>query len=124
MVADVEVVGVVQAGVQIEGAAHPELLANRITDNGGPGVVVRGEAARPRLVQNVIRRNGTAQAGPGLLIEAGAAPVVRYNLIAGNAAAGIHLRESLTEGVEQLQEDNFFRLEDEENAEGPVQVDR
>ena len=45
----------------IEGASEAVLRANLIVNNPGAGVHVRGVEARPRLVQNVISRNGAAR---------------------------------------------------------------
>jgi len=123
--ANVEIVGVKVtgtrfAGVLVEGQTEAILRASLIVDNGGSGVHIRGAAARPRLVQNVIRRNGTDRAAPGVLIEDGAAPVLLRNVITGHAAEGIRLAGAPEAASALFQRDNFFEVDGEGNAGGKV----
>ncbi len=123
--ANVEIVGVKVtgarfAGVLIEGQTEAILRASLIIDNGGSGVHIRGVAARPRLVQNVIRRNGTDRAAPGVLIEDGAAPVLLRNVITGHTAEGIRLAGAREAASALFQQDNFFEVDGEGNAGGKV----
>ncbi len=121
-VVDVEVTGASFAGVLVEGRTEAVLRASLVVDNGGSGVHLRGAAARPRLVQNVIRRNGTARAAPGVLIEDGATPVLLRNVITGHAAEGIRLTGTDAAASALFQQDNFFEVDGEGNAGGTVQI--
>ncbi len=120
-VVDVEVSGARLAGVLIEGASEAVLRANLIVDNPGSGVYVRGVEARPRLVQNVISRNGAAREAPGVLIEGEARPVLRRNVITGNAAEGIRLANADEAASAQFRQQNFFLVNGEGNAGRSIQ---
>ncbi|MCH8962189.1 MAG: right-handed parallel beta-helix repeat-containing protein, partial [Bacteroidetes bacterium] len=117
-VVDVEVTGASFAGVLVEGRTEAVLRASLVVDNGGSGVHIRGAAARPRLVQNVIRHNGTARASPGVLIEDGATPVLLRNVITGHAVEGIRLTGAAASAL--FQQDNFFEVDGEGNAGGKI----
>lgn len=120
-VVDVAVRGARLAGVFLEGRTDAVLRAGLIVENGGSGVRIRGAAARPRLVQNVIRRNGTARAAPGVLIEDGATPVLLRNVITGHVAEGIRLAGAgETASAALFQRENFFDVDGERNAGGNV----
>ena len=120
-VVDVEVSGASLAGVLVEGASEAVLRANLIVDNAGSGVYVRGVEARPRLVQNVISRNGAAREAPGVLIEGEARPVLRRNVITGNAAEGIRLANADEAASAQFHQQNFFLVNGEGNAGRSIQ---
>ena len=120
-ITDVEVSGARLAGVLIEGASEAVLRANLIVDNPGSGVYVRGVEARPRLVQNVISRNGAAREAPGVLIEGEARPVLQRNVITGNAAEGIRLAGPDETDSAQFRQQNFFLVDGEANAGRSVQ---
>ena len=120
-VVDVEVSGAGRAGVLVEGASEAVLQANLIVDNPGSGVHVRGAEARPRLVQNVISRNGAAREAPGVLIEGAARPVLRRNVITGNAAEGIRLADADEAATARFRQQNFFLVNGESNAGRSIQ---
>jgi uncharacterized protein (TIGR03382 family) len=80
-------------GVAI-GFGSPLLQGNTISGNtqagcsggiGGGGISVRG-ACTARIVGNLITDNATSSAGGGVSLFASGAPVLRANVIAGNAA--------------------------------------
>jgi serine/threonine protein phosphatase PrpC len=86
---DTRISGALEAGVDIHGGAVVTLRANNISDNLGVGVRVRG-GAQPSLLHNAIMRNGRGKsAAPGVLLDAGAAPVLIGNVLADNGAEGI-----------------------------------
>ena len=60
--------------------------------NGGPGVLVSGEAA-PRLLDNLIAGNGTRPGAPapGVEVKEGAVPLLAGNRIEGNGGGGVSL---------------------------------
>jgi len=123
-IVDVEVREARWAGVLIEGDTEALLRANFIVDNTGSGVSVRGSGARPRLVQNVIRRNGAAREAPGVLIESGARPVLRRNVIVENAAEGIRLDAAHAGDTTEYRQHNFFLVGGEGALQRPVQFVR
>ena len=110
-IVDVEVSGAAMAGVLVEGASEAVLRANLIVDNPGSGVHVRGVEARPRLVQNVISRNGAARGAPGVLIDGAARPVLRRNVITGNATPGIRLTGASQDLMARVRQENFFQVD-------------
>ena len=111
----VEVTGARFAGVLVEGRTEAVVRASLLVDNGGSGVHIRGAMARPRLVQNVIRRNEI-----GVWIEDGAAPVLLRNVITGHAAEGIRLTGTAAAAPALFEHDNFFDVGGEGNAGGNV----
>ena len=88
---DVEVSGARIAGVAFEGAGEAALRASLIHRNAGAGVTIAAPAA-PRLGHNLILDNGRGarRTRAGVELEGGAAPALIGNVIAGNAAEGVH----------------------------------
>jgi len=89
-VEDVAVSGARLAGVVVEGDGSPSVIASRIHDNPGAGVLVRA-GATARLVHDAIEDNGRrANApAPGVDVEHGARVALEGNVIVGNGAAGV-----------------------------------
>ncbi len=89
-VTDVEITGMRDAGIEIEGEPPTLIRANLITGNGGAGIVVRG-AARPTINNNVITGNGKTSGAlrPGIHVAGAAVPVIASNYIAENGAEQI-----------------------------------
>ena len=115
-IVDVEVTGARFAGVLVDGRSEAVVRASLIVDNGGSGVRLRGVAARPRLVQNVIRRNDV-----GVWIEDGATPVLLRNVITGHAAEAIRLTGADADASAQFQQDNFFEVDGKVEGRGTGQ---
>lgn len=88
-VANVDISGAIEAGIRIEGAAEPILLANFIHANSGPGVVIKNHSA-PRLTGNWISENGRIAHAlrPGVEVDLGARPRFGRNVIVRNGVAG------------------------------------
>ena len=88
--ADSEISGAANAGVQIDGTSHATLLGNFIHDNAGPGAIIQDQSA-PRLAGNNISENGklTNPFQPGVVIVAPAQPVLQNNTIVQNGLATI-----------------------------------
>ena len=85
----VEVTGARVAGIEIDGQSTATIRSSYIHDNAGIGVVV-GQAARPKLLHNVISDNGRqADAKPALEIHETAKPVLFGNIVANNAVDAI-----------------------------------
>jgi serine/threonine protein phosphatase PrpC len=105
-VSDVEISGTSRAGISIEGSARPEIAGSYIHSNLGTGIVARGTSA-PRLVANVIVRNGTGGGTkrPGIEILEESSPEVVRNVISENGVEGIR---SARPGFEEKLKNNFF----------------
>ncbi len=80
-----EVTGAHTAAIEIEGASHGALIACRIHDNAGPGIVVKGTAA-PLIETNLIIANK-----PGIQIEPAAQPRITGNTLLNNGPEAIWL---------------------------------
>jgi serine/threonine protein phosphatase PrpC len=114
--------GATRAGVWIDGDSRPTLIGGHIHSNAGSGVVIAGTAA-PRLVGNVIERNGRAagKPRPGVDVTGGGVPDLVRNLIAENGAEGIRVRKA------ELRDRfvaNFFGSAERRNRGGNVGVAR
>lgn len=82
-IVDVEISGATKAAVEISGAARPSVVASDIRDNPGAALAIRAGAA-PRIVHNVLARNGLATpAVDTVVIEAGAEPEFAGNVFHG-----------------------------------------
>jgi len=121
-VLNVEVSGAVRAGIWIDGDSAAVLIGNYVHANPGSGVVVAG-FARPRLVSNVIRNNGHGKdrAAPGIQVIESAEPDVRRNVISGNAAEGIRVRQP---EMRERMMSNLFSVGGEANKAGAVGVEK
>ncbi len=84
---DVEISGAREAAVSLLPGSRATIRGSHIHDNPGAGVVVEADAL-PRLLHNVVTRNGTSAAAPraGLEIKEGGSPHLFGNIIAGNGA--------------------------------------
>jgi len=69
--------------------SSPRIMATTLRDNGNRGMTVSGAGARPQLIGLALERNGTADAGVGLMIRASAAPDVSFSTFRDHWA-GIH----------------------------------
>ncbi|MBS1872984.1 MAG: protein phosphatase 2C domain-containing protein [Acidobacteria bacterium] len=89
-VTDVQVTGMLEAGILVEGDAPSLIRASTIAGNPGSGVVVRGAAA-PAITNNVIVGNGKTPGAlrPGLHIAGTAEPVITGNVIADSGVEQI-----------------------------------
>jgi hypothetical protein len=87
---DVEITGAAVAGVELRQGSRITLRRSHLHDNGGAGAIVRA-GAEPRLERNVIMHNGLAgrPLRPGVLVEAGARPILVSNGVGGNGAAAV-----------------------------------
>lgn len=89
----VEIAGASAAGVTISGADRSTIRYSYLHDNPGGGVLVEGPAA-PRLLGNLIARNGRPPATPvrpGVEVREGALPELIDNRIDGNGGGGVLL---------------------------------
>jgi serine/threonine protein phosphatase PrpC len=117
---DTRISGATEAGVDVWGGTTVTLRANEIIDNLGPGVRVRTDA-RPEILHNRIARNGRSpRPAPGVVLEAGAAPLVMGNIIVENGAQGIA-------GVsppdrDDLLRHNVFAADTRTNAQGALGI--
>jgi serine/threonine protein phosphatase PrpC len=96
VVEEVEIAGA-GVGIEIRGAASPELRANSIHDCAGPGVLVSG-LSKPWISHNAIRRNKI-----GLAARDGARPVLVDNLFEKN---GVDLPPEMS--LDAVRAHNFF----------------
>lgn len=83
---DVEIVGAAAAGIVAETASRGEIRACYVHDNAGVGILVHAGAA-PQIFYNVIAANGKAGAAkllPGLELREGANPGLFGNIVRGN----------------------------------------
>ncbi|HKI01395.1 MAG TPA: protein phosphatase 2C domain-containing protein [Thermoanaerobaculia bacterium] len=91
----VEITGAATAGIEVAGADLSTVRYSYVHDNPGGGVLVEGSAA-PRLLHNLIFRNGRAPGAPprpGVEVRGGARPALIDNRIEGNAGGGVALSE-------------------------------
>ena len=88
----VEVTGTSGTGIEIRGADRSTVRYGYVHGNGGPGIVVGGDAA-PRLQGNLIAGNGTRPGAlaPGVEVRGAAVPLLTENRIEGNGAGGVLL---------------------------------
>ncbi|MBV8550316.1 MAG: protein phosphatase 2C domain-containing protein [Acidobacteriaceae bacterium] len=84
---EIDISGAIEAGVLIDGASSPLLLANVIHGNLGPAVVIRGQS-RPRLSGNTITANSLSpESGrSGIEISGDAQPVLANNVVSQNGS--------------------------------------
>jgi serine/threonine protein phosphatase PrpC len=117
---DLRISGASDAGVDVWGGTTVTLRASDVTENGGVGVRIR-RGAQPALFHNRIMRNGRSRAAaPGVLLDAGAAPVLVGNVIADNGAEGI--AGVLPAVSAELLRNNFFVANTRANARGALGV--
>ena len=98
-ISTVEISGTSRAGVWIDGHSRATLAAGYIHSNLGPGVIIGG-VSTPRLLRNVIARNGLAggKPQPGIQIVDEAWPEVVHNVISENGAEGIQISNTDSAG--------------------------
>ena len=117
---DTRVSGTTDAAIDVWGGTKVTLRANDVSDNSGVGIRIRG-SAQPALLHNTIVRNGRGrQPSPGVLLDAGAAPVLMGNVIADNGAEGI-AGVSPRDGAEFLR-NNVFVADARPNSRGALRV--
>jgi len=90
-VEDVDISGATEAAVEVSGTSTASIRSSHIHDNRGTGIVVVGDAATPRVVNNYITANGLSpeRPGAGLEVLGAASPVVLRNVIKGNGGDDI-----------------------------------
>jgi hypothetical protein len=90
VIEDVAVSGARLAGIVIEPGGAPAVIASRIHDNSGAGVLVRSGASA-RIAHDLIENNGQKPGAlaPGIELERGARADIESNVIVGNGAAGV-----------------------------------
>jgi parallel beta-helix repeat protein len=117
-ISNVEVSGASRAGIWIDGNSRSTLTGSYIHSNPGNGVVIGG-ASMPRVLRNVIQRNGAGsrQPLPGVQIEEDAEPEVVHNLITENAAEGIRIRQP---GMRDRMKANYFVAAGRPNKAGAI----
>ena len=119
-VQDTHISGATEAGVDLWGGARVTLRANDISDNAGVGVRIRN-SADASLLHNAILRNGRSrQPAPGVLLDAGAVPMLMGNVIADNGAEGV-AGVSPRDGAEFLR-NNVFVADARSNARGALRL--
>jgi serine/threonine protein phosphatase PrpC len=107
---DTEIVGAA-TGVEIRGKSNAVLRANLIQDCRDAGIRIAGDSV-PWILYNAILRNGKAQktpphpAGPGVLIEEPARPVLIGNTFGDNGSEAVTLPEGMER--EPITKFNFF----------------
>jgi parallel beta-helix repeat protein len=121
-VLNVEVSGAAKAGIWIDGDSAALMIGNYIHGNPGTGVVVAG-FSKPRLLNNIIQNNGgdKNRAGPGIHIIETAEPDVQRNVISGNAAEGIRLRQVQ---MKDKMMNNIFAVTGKPNKAGAIGVEK
>jgi len=84
---DMEISGAREAAISLLPGSRATIRGSHIHDNQGAGVVVAADAL-PRLLHNVVTRNGVSAAAPraGLEIKEGGSPQLFGNIIIGNGA--------------------------------------
>lgn len=89
-VTDMEITGAQTAAIDIAGTSGGNIRANTLSGNPGIGISVR-DAAKPRIIQNVIVNNGRGEGGnrPGIQVAGSAQPILNANTIHGNGAGPI-----------------------------------
>lgn len=87
--ANLDVSGAIEAGIRIDGASNPVLLANFIHSNSGAGITIKKQSA-PRLVGNWIEDNGKLPHAlrQGIEIDADARPQLERNVVLHNGLTG------------------------------------
>lgn len=90
IVEDLDIADTTFSGIEIEGMGSSVLRANYIHDNSGAGIMIIGQQS-PRVVQNVIVRNGNVdhKKRPGIELTEQARPDLVGNYIADNGAVGV-----------------------------------
>lgn len=98
-VADLEITGMRDAAIEIDGESPALVRGNEIRGNPGVGILVRGDA-RPVITNNIIVGNGKTPGAlrPGIQVAGSAAPVITGNVVADS-------------GVEQIWASPFFNTE-------------
>jgi serine/threonine protein phosphatase PrpC len=89
----VEIAGAGAAGITVSGDDRSTIRYSYIHDNPGGGVLVEGPAA-PRLLGNLITRNGrppASPARPGVEVREGALPELIDNRLVANVGGGVLL---------------------------------
>jgi parallel beta-helix repeat protein len=98
-VTDLEIGGMRETGIEVEGESPALIRANQIIGNPGVGIEVRG-AARPVITNNVVTGNGRTPGAlrPGIYILGAAVPTLAGNIVADS-------------GVEQIWVSPLFNAE-------------
>jgi PPM family protein phosphatase len=117
-ISNVEISGTSRAGVWIDGHSQATLVAGYIHSNLGPGIIIGG-VSTPRLLRNVIVRNGLGggKPEPGIQIVDEAWPEVVHNVIIENGAEGIQISKRI---LQERMENNFFNAGEKRNQAGDI----
>jgi PPM family protein phosphatase len=106
VLADLEVTGARQAGIEFAGDSKGSLLASHVHDNAGAGVLVRSPAA-PRLAHNVFARGSvTGGIAAPLVVEPGGRPALASNVFPGISDDQLALPPSVDTAA--VKRDNWF----------------
>lgn len=94
-----DITGMREAGIVVEGESPASIIGNRISGNAGVGIEVRG-AARPSIANNIVTGNGREPGAlrPGVYIAGAASPSLSGNVVADS-------------GVEQIWVSPFYNAE-------------
>ena len=103
---DTEIVGAA-TGIEIRGKSTAVLRANSIEDCRDTGIRISGDSA-PWLLYNAILRNGRRphDAGPGVIVEAPAHPVLIGNTFGDDGSDPVRLPEGMDK--DRIAKFNFF----------------
>jgi Right handed beta helix region len=117
-ISNVEISGASRGGVWIEGNSQATLVACYIHSNPGSGIVIGG-VSTPRLLRNVIVRNGLGGVTPqpGIQIVDEAWPEVVHNVISENGGEGIQISKRI---LQERMENNFFNTGEKRNQAGDI----
>jgi PPM family protein phosphatase len=89
-VTDVQITGMSESAIVVEGDSPSLIRACTIAENGGTGIVVRG-AATPAVTNNVVIGNGKTPGAlrPGIHVAGTAEPVIAGNVVADSGVEQI-----------------------------------
>ena len=101
---DVEIIGATRVAIDLSSGAQASLVGSDIHDNPGGGLSIRAGAS-PRIAHNAFARNGLAQAGAAVVVDAAAEPVFYRNVFQGMTSDVVGLS---AERARDLAHDNWF----------------
>ena len=101
---DVEIVGATRVAIDLSSGAQVSLVGSDIHDNPGAGLSIRAGAS-PRIAHNAFARNGLAQPGASVVVDAAAEPVFYRNVFQGMTSDALGLP---ADRGRDLAHDNWF----------------
>merc|ERR1712070_782466 len=87
--------GVKRSGIAIAGQSMPQILRNRIANNGGYGILVK-DTARPTLEDNMV----TGSAHTAVVFQGSAGGTLKGNNISSNDGYGLDISDSADPSIE------------------------